>query len=398
VSNAWATQPGTCLEAQRPCQPTARGRVLLREVLAGHDAQACGLRPAITGWSARRQPNEPQTTLANYSAGIPEAGGFASLSVIRRGLGLGAHPRRYAHFGRYRLLSTARRRIDMGHRRGVSHSSRPACCHPGRQTRGRSMPLTRHRSSAGNGGLKYGARGRCWTPNCTRPRTVWPPRGASRTPAARAATATPGTRAWPRSSAWPPGTPAAGSGEPPPRCRTRPPRRTPARSRTWPPRWWPGSARKATAAAARAATTAWRPAAGAAAASGSPSPCSPRPGHLRAVRRRLPGRELSLAGAGQYRETADLARELAVSWLPEERRGRRGVRHEERQTGRPERAAGRAGRPGPYRRVCSVTARAGPCLRGCGTGLRGVARRPGAGPAGTLRPLIPGYRQLPCLW
>jgi hypothetical protein len=45
---------------------------------------------------------------------------------------------------------------------------------------------------------------------------------------------------------------------------------------TWPPRWWPGGAPKAAAATGRTATTAWRPAAGPAAGSGSPSPCSPQ--------------------------------------------------------------------------------------------------------------------------
>ncbi len=89
-------------------------------------------------------------------------------------------------------------------------------------------------------------------------------------------------------------------------------------------------------------------------------------------------------GRGQRGLNAQPLRDHRSSWA-----ARAGARR---------RRAGRAGRPGPFRRVCSVTARAGPCLRGCGTGLRGVARRPGAGPAGTLRPLIPGYRQLPCLW
>jgi len=54
---------------------------------------------------------------------------------------------------------------------------------------------------------------------------------------------------------------------------------------------------------------------------------------------------------------------------------------------------------GKSRHACRAgPARTGPCPRGCGMGLRGVARRPWRGSAGTLRPLIPGYRQLRCLW
>jgi integrase/recombinase XerD len=46
-------------------------------------------------------------------------------AVTHRDLSTNANRRYARHFGRYRLLSTAHRRIDMGHRRGASHSSRP---------------------------------------------------------------------------------------------------------------------------------------------------------------------------------------------------------------------------------------------------------------------------------
>ena len=77
---------------------------------------------------------------------------------------------------------------------------------------------------------------------------------------------------------------------------------------------------------------------------GSPSPCSPRgPGHLRAVRRRLPGRKLSPAGPRRYRF-------VTPRGAP---RPPRCTSRKNARPARPERAAGRAG-PGPGRVLVGV--------------------------------------------